>query len=429
MNRLPAHIARLTRSIFLEPDESGRLPSVQFIAGRHLPSVFPSGFGLSWWFSKDIFRATETITSLIIDEDHQFKDCDRESVSDVITSTLQKVCLDRPLFNPEDVLFRRKPNLFECRGPISVAEFASSLLGEIKNNLRSVVGKRCTVYPLVRFRGPSFSIKEAGIHVIAQTDASAWSSCIARGYESNGWSPQTCSLDGGSTVFPHLDFDYVIVAEEYGTQKGARFASTTKFRTFISLLFAIASQRSPHSYFKAMAQPFTACIQFPHVSAPDHVITQSYCGALSPYYTSDIPVDNESIERLKSWYHSYVSCPIDFMQRLEKSTYFVNRGMNSEDIEAYINYFVALDALFGKRGSVEASITNGVCSLALGDKFEQKISWLFDLRNELVHGGSRYVTEWPKYQRYVKHFESNPLYDISALSQAAILEAPHYFAT
>jgi len=98
--------------------------------------------------------------------------------------------------------------------------------------------------------------------------------------------------------------------------------------------------------------------------------------------------------------------------------------MNSDDIEAYINYFVTLDALFGERGAVESSILAGVKSLGVDPKLEEKTSWLFDLRNELVHGGSRYIAEWPSYARYTQHFRTKPFADIRALAQLAVLKAP-----
>jgi hypothetical protein len=101
--------------------------------------------------------------------------------------------------------------------------------------------------------------------------------------------------------------------------------------------------------------------------------------------------------------------------------------MNSDDIEAYVNYFVTLDALFGERGSVESSILAGVKSLGADPKFEEKASWLFDLRNELVHGGSRYITEWPKYDRYVQHFRTKPFSDIRTLAQIAVLNGSMSF--
>ncbi len=429
MNRTLAQVARLTRSILIQPDSSSYLPSAQFIAGKRPPFGFPSGIGICWWYSDDTFEAQEALASLLKEMDGSFKDCDTESVVKTISATLQEICLDRSLFNGDDVFLQRKPNLFECRGQISVIDFASRILDAIKSNLRGIIGRRCTLYPLSRYRGPSFVVPGAGLRAVAKSDESAWSEFAKEGYELNGWSPQSPTLKDSGDRFPsRLDFEYVLVSEEYGTQHGAKFASSVKFRVLITILHAVAAARSRYPSHKAMAQPFRSCIQFPHDSAPDHVITWSDCDALSPYYTSDIPLGPEAIEALKSWYRDSAACSSDFKQRLDKATYFVNRGMNADDIEAYINHFVALDALFGERGSVEASILSGIQALALGPDVEQKVPWLFDLRNELVHGGSRYITEWPKYQRYVRHFKTKPLADVEQIARSAILFAPSRYS-
>lgn len=425
MNRTLAQVARLTRSILLQPDTSSDRPSAQFIAGKHPPSGFPSGIGIHWWYGSDTLQAQEALASLLKETESSFKDCDTESVVKTISTTLQEICLDRPLFNGDDVFLRRQPNLFECRGQIPVVEFASRILDAIKSNLRGIIGRRCTLYPLPRYRGPSFVVPGAGVRAVAKTDELAWTEFGQEGYELGGWSPQSPTLTHNGGRFPgRSDFEYMLVSEEYGTQSGAKFASSIKFRVLITIVHAVSVARSRHPIHKAMAQPFTSCIQFPHRTAPDHVITASNCHALSPYYISDINLEADDVKEVLSWYRERLACSSEFRQRLDKATHFVNRGMNADDIEAYINHFVALDALFGERGSVEASVLSGIQALGLGPDMEQKVPWLFDLRNELVHGGSRYIAEWPKYQRYVRHFKTKPLDDIGQLARSAILRAP-----
>lgn len=425
MDRVQAHVARLMRSILLRPGAEDKMPAAQFFAGRGKPFTFSGGIGLTWWYSPDTFNALDTVTALIIETEQEFRDCDTESVNNIVTSTLQKVCLDSPLFNGDDVAFGRKPNLFECRGAVSVTEFTKTILEEIKQNLRSVIGKRCTIYPLPRFKGPSLSLPEEGLHLISSSDDVAWNNFSARGYIFDSWTPSSpftansnFSFNGG------YGFNYVLIGEDYGTQKGAKFASSLKFRMFITVLFAHASEVSKYGYNKSIAQPFTNCIQFPHETTPDNLLTLSDCGALSPFYASDIIITDNLTKKVAEWYESLNQCPTEYKQRIKKSVNFFNRAMNSEDIESYINYFIALDALFGQRGSVEASIIAGVGNLGLDEKLKEKASWLFDLRNELVHGGSRYISEWPKHQRYTKHFGSKPLNDLKELAQKAILKAP-----
>ncbi|WP_206362813.1 hypothetical protein, partial [Pseudomonas viridiflava] len=94
-------------------------------------------------------------------------------------------------------------------------------------------------------------------------------------------------------------------------------------------------------------------IHFPHKTAPDRSITLSDCGALSPFYISDIIVSDDTTKKIAKWYESLNSCPNEYKQRIKKAANFLNRAMNSDDIESYVNYFISLDALFGKRGSVE----------------------------------------------------------------------------
>lgn len=425
MDRVHAQVARLMRSILLRPGTADEMPAAQFFAGRGKPFTFSGGIGLNWWYSPDTFNAIDTVAALIIESEQEFKDCDTESTNNVVTSTLQKICLDSPLFNGDEVAFGSKPNLFECRGAVSVTDFIKTILEEIKHNLRSIIGKRCTIYPLTRFKGPSLSLPQEGLHLISCSDDTAWNAFSARGYILDSWTPSSPFTANNNFSFGgSYEFNYILIGEDHGTQEGAKFASSLKFRMFITVLFAYASELSKYGYNKSMAQPFTHCIQFPHETSPEKILTLSSCGALSPFYTSDILITDKLAKRVAEWYESLNQCPNEYKQRIRKSVNFFNRAMNSEDIESYINYFIALDALFGQRGSVEASIIAGVSSLGLDEKIKNRISWLFDLRNELVHGGSRYISEWPKHQRYTRHFGSKPLNDLKEVVQKAILKAP-----
>jgi len=423
MDRILAHVVKLTRSIALYPIDADKRPSVQFFPGRPSSFMFAGGISLSWWFNTETYRAVAAISSLILETDPEFRDCDLETLKTIINNTIQEICCDARFFKTDDVMFRAQSNLFACKADIAVQDFASDILHEIKVRLRNAVGKRCTIYPLTRFLGPSFSIPELGLHAIARADTLGWGKLEEMGYLFDGWSPESPHMQNFDAAFPaRLNFNYALVSAEYGTQKGTKFSSLLKLRVLIAIMFAIASEKSICTYHKAMAQPNTQCVQFPHSTCPDPRLVFSDCGALSPFYASDVPLDHSHILELTSWYGALARCTPQFKQRIEKASYFVNRGMNSGDIEAYINYFVALDALFGERGSVETSIARGINRLGLGIEMEKKSTWLFDLRNELVHGGSRFIEEWPKFHRYVRHYESSPLDDLKKLVQKAILK-------
>lgn len=425
MNRICAHVIKLTRSIAFTPYAAEQRPSVQFFAGRPSPFMFARGFALSWFYNADAYRAIAAISSLILETDSEFKDCDLNSVKGIVSNTLQEICLDSPLFNGNDVAFGGRLNLFECRGSVTVSEFATTILDEIKLRLRGSIGLRCMIYPLTRFTGPSFSIPDLGLYAVTRADVAGWECLEDKGYLFNGWSPQSPILQPRGSHFPiALDFSYTLVSEKSGSQKGTKFSSILELRALIAIMFAVASQQSTYPYHKAMAQQNTQCLQFPHDTCPDQHFFQSDCGALAPFYASDVPLNDASVLEILSWYKSLSLCSSEFKQRIEKAVYFVNRGMNSDDIEAYINYFVALDALFGERGSVEASIARGINRLGLGSVIEKQASQLFDLRNELVHGGSRFIAEWSKYYRYTAHFKTEPLDDLKRLVLNAVIKAP-----
>jgi hypothetical protein len=426
---LQSQIIRLTRSILLRPEDPSRRPSAQFIAGKRSPFGLTGGIGVSWWYADDTFHALDALATLLIESSSEFMDCDIESVSNVVSKTLQELCLEKRLFDGDAVFLGRHDTLFACRAA-PPAQFADSILQEITARLRSCIGRRCTIYAVPRFKVPSFVVAGRSIRLISRNDEDAWQKLIDEGYQFDGWSPLCPKLGQREdrTFSPPGDFECVLVAEENGTQRGARFNSILKFRKLAALLFASACERSPQKIHKAAARPFEFCVQFPHKSITDANVTRSDCDPVIPYFASDVCLLSEDIASISKWYERLDRCGDEHQGRIEKAAHFVNRGMNSDDIESYINYFVALDALFGQRGSVEASILEGVQALNLDVSLTKKVPWLFDLRNEIVHGGSRYISEWPKYRRYTQHFRSKPIDDVRNLAQMAMLRGPGLYA-
>ena len=292
------------------------------------------------------------------------------------------------------------------------------------------MGRRCTVFAVPRFKVASFIVPGRSIRLIARNDEEAWQKLIDDGYQFDGWSPLNPQLGfrEDTTFCPPGNFECVLVAEENGTQRGTRFNSILKFRKLAALLFATACERSPHKIHKAMARPFEFCVQFAHKSSSNGNVTRSDCDPVIPYSVSDVELCSDDVSSILGWYEQLDRCMNEHQGRIEKAAHFVNRAINSDDIESYINYFVALDALFGQRGAVEASILEGVQALSLDATLTEKTHWLFKLRSEIVHGGSRYISEWPEYRRYTQHFRSKPIDDVRDLAQSAMLRAPSLYA-
>ena len=91
-------------------------------------------------------------------------------------------------------------------------------------------------------------------------------------------------------------------------------------------------------------------------------------------------------------------------------------------IHQFLYFFIVLDALFGVIGNVEESIKKGISSYLTEPEWQKKIKKLFDLRSELVHGGSSYIEEWKGYDSYVNHFNSSPERDIEIAATKCLRE-------
>lgn len=417
-------IITLTKAIRLQPKQKEERGWVQFIAGKKLFG-FATGIGLTWWADNNVRGAIESVATLIISGRPEFKDCDLATVADVVVSTLQEICLDNTVFAADDVVAMRQRTLFDCHR-LKILEFATALHLAMEANLRRRITKHCTIYVLPRFRSNSFDVADGTLHVIARDDSAAWEGLIQKGYVFDGWSPSQPTQNGrGDSLFtPTGRMDCMLAAEEYGTQKGVHFNSVMRFRQLIALLYAVVSERSHCPIHKSMADPPQFCIQFTHRDSSEPMLIRQDCQPLVPVYSGDVQIEPRDQVRVAEWYSAVKSASDETRGRAEKGAHFFNRGMNSNDIEAFLNFFICLDAIFGERNSVEASILTGVSELELKDKASEKTRWLFELRSELVHGGSRYIAEWPKYVRYTNHFRSEPAVDVQRIARAALLRAP-----
>jgi hypothetical protein len=417
-------IVSLTKAISLGPGQQGQHAWVQFIAGKRSRGL-PGRIGLAWWANNDIQAALETVATLLITGRPEFKDCDLPTVASVVLDTLQEVCLDNTIFAADDVLAMRQNTLFDCRRA-GVVEFATALHLAMEASLRRRITRHCTVYVLPRFISHSFSLDNGSLHVIARGDCVAWEELVRKGYVFDDWSPSRPKQKGrDDLVFtPKGRVDCVLAAEDHGTQKGVHFNSIMRFRQLIALLYAVASDRSKYPIHKSMAAAPEFCVQFTHRDSSECLLIRQDCRPLVPVYVEDVVIEAGDQARVAEWYSAVASANDDARSRAEKGAHFFNRGMNANDIEAFINFFISLDAVFGEQGSVEASILAGVRELGLDDRESEKTRWLFELRSELVHGGSRYIAEWPKYVRYRDHFRSEPAADVQRIARTAVLLAP-----
>lgn len=424
MKKLIGQVIALTKNILLNEPEDRKFSMEQFSAGKTDPFSF-GGFGIYWWYTEAAYKFVENISFMITTEYPLFSDCDHKSIQNTVRTTLREVCVDKHIFNSDDVCFGRKNTLFECRSVSNTEYFAKYILDKVVNNIKSSITDWCVIYTAPRLSGSTFVIESEKIHVIHKSDKNYWSRLSEIGYETYVINPETGNdKDGLATPFSRLSYEYLFVTESRGTVNGSRFSSSLKFRKLFSVIYAVSTKTR---LLKVMEKPYSHSMQIPHKDSIINRLTISEIGKLLPYYSEEKVLNNEDINNVKVWYELEARLLKEQRDRINKCAHFINKGMNSKDIESYVHYFVALDALYGNRGSVEKSIVNGVSELPQNNVWNEKIRWLFDLRNELVHGGSRFIEEWPDYLRYYRHFNAEPASDIEQLAFLALSSMPLIF--
>lgn len=424
MKKIIGKAIQLTKNIWLiEPaHERGFLS--QFSPGKSQNFVFSAGVFICWWHTKSGVKITEELASMLICYDKTLASMDHKSAIKIINSTLNEICIDDRLFNSNQVCFRGNKTLFECRAKKNTEMFGELIVNEMFSRLKQNIEKWCTSYIAPRISGNTFNIAIIGITAIAKPDKESWKNTVEAHYKTDYWQSEFGVFPQGKNIdFSRLKYSYIFISENIGTQDGCKFSAQINLRKLFAVIYALASSSTHHCFQNCAAAPNTYTIQFPDINSTSS-ITISEIGQLAPYNIENIPLSDNDIKDIQNWFEQTDNLPQEQSNRIDKCAHFINRAMNSEDLESYINFFIALDALFGKRGSVEASIIRGIEKIPKTNRWQEKISWLFELRSELVHGGCKSIVEWPRYHNYYQHFDSTPSADIEKMAFCALLSSP-----
>lgn len=192
-------------------------------------------------------------------------------------------------------------------------------------------------------------------------------------------------------------------------------------RTFLAVLFSHLMERERSVLRKSIAFPIPYTIQF---SSGRQI--SSHGRELAHSMVIDTILTEEDIGKIHLWYTKFNSSQEEGINRLRTCSQYIQKAITErDDIDQFIHYFISVDDLFGIRGAVEESIKSGIRKV-FGDDNEwvQKAECLFDLRSDLVHGGSGSIGDWNRLERYIKYFKSEPLEDITVV---ALISFRKYF--
>jgi hypothetical protein len=421
--KILGQIIRLSRSIVFQEPVNEKGYKLQFIA--KIPSLQSLDIGpsITLWKTKGSFRAIESIARMIRSCHPEAVDCDTDTIEDLIPRTVQDLILDQRVFNIESIISASQNCLADCRADANINQFSEIIYTHLMARVRTSIGQWCTVMGVPRVICESFEILQTGLSLISRTDKEKWDDIVSSSYQTNDWShllggaPNT-----GSPQLFGLECRSLVVHQSDGTQKGSKFSSRLEFAKFFAVLYATATVQEGMRVLPAMAEPYTWCIQFPSRTSSGLQVTQSQLGeAVFPFFCADLKLSSDAVESILKWYVGLFNLPAKRRARVEKACHFVNRGIMTLGLDSYVNFFISLDALFGTSGDVGGSIQRGVESVPIDIDLKKRVSWLYRLRSELVHGGSRFCAEWKGYEHYYAHFRSKPEDDVNRIACSALL--------
>lgn len=403
----------------------------QFLAPRDpaSPWDFAGGARLDWFAADDYYRRLEAFAHLLIETEPDLAGGDAKSFREVFLRTLEDHALDSALFDPHVVRTASVPSLFDARADKNGDAWRRRLWDTIRPELAASIREWLVLYPLHPFTGKVFHLGHDGISILDPDDVAAWHELATRYPGLKEWSPRT-----GLRSHPDDMHFYGgapsrwLACEVGGTAAGATKNAANRMWTFIALLLAHFHSISKTVLVRLHARTPYMCGQFSTAAtAADAVYAQREIGALLPHQVNQLNVNDTLIASLRAWYAARDGADEAGRHRATIASHFVHYGINADrDVERYIHFFVALDALFGQRGRVELGIRDGFAKLHPGDSaWGIRGAELYQLRNELAHGGTSTIETWDRLEAYDRTFRSEPLADLSMAATDALVR---YFA-
>jgi hypothetical protein len=425
LSKITKKVLFLTKQVHLKESPDTSSPLIRFFAGKNPFPILGNSFGMEWWLTKRGWDCYEDIANMAISYDPQLRGGDRESFCKVIDKSLQENANNNKIFNVDKIFFRQTSNLLEARAVDNIEEFVSRLWIEIHANLVKSMTDWLVLYPLHRVKSHSFVLGFDGMSLLSSSDVDRWQELSMHYSDAQYWNPSSGTWAEGMYRDSLKDFLAVptwLVCEVSGTALGSKKLAARQMRTFLAVLFSYLENRVPYLLYKSGADKAFYSIQFPKDA------TQVGCGSvcdsignLLPPLLDDIDVQSETLYEVQDWYVQRASSPDPVKKRATTASHFIHYGIIHDDLERFLHFFFALDALFGERNKVEQSIINGVKqTFPMNITWEKRVEKLFDLRSELVHGGASEISDWEGLESYQRYFKSQPLEDVKIATITAL---------
>ena len=427
-------ILALTKQIHLRkpPQDSARLQ--KFLTGNS-PFILGS-ISLEWWLTKCADSICEQISDMAISFDQSLQSGDRESFCKIIEGVFQENSVNEELFDTNCIFFQARQTLFDSILDSNKKEFAAKFWNKLHIAFKNSMLNWLVLYPLHRIKAPSVVLEFDNLSLLDSNDIHRWEE-LSKAY--NGakyWQPQF------GTWLPEINRDSFtdlllaptwlaptwlaptwlvcaptwLVCEVFGTALGARDLAGSQMRTFLAVLFSYLKNEVPALLIKSSAEKCSNSIQFSNQGS-----VYANIGNLLPPLIETVEISRDTILQVRDWYAKLSSTSIEKAERAKTASHFIHYGIVFDNLERFLHFFIALDALFGERQGVEKNIISGIRQTFADDsRWVECTKKLFDLRSELVHGGCSSITNWKELDSYRQRFQSHPLVDVGNAAMTAL---------
>lgn len=406
--------------------------------------AFNSGGGTSmglrqvtWWVTHKAIVETRELAGMIRKIDREYAEASVAAIQLEIDRVLRANLDDSDLFDLRRVT-RGASTLFDAIAADDKRGIARKLWDKILSAVKDLQPRWLVLYPLRGVVADSVDVGFDGLSVMAPTDVDKWQGYSShyprttRFYPAEG-SPERFSAPTvwGMTL-PTADenrrFTWLI-CEAKGTESGVIRIVADRMRTLLALLFA-QWHPSCADFFviKSVLGEHRCSLQFaPAGNRKQDAITPGTIGRLMPSLPLDFVISTADVVQIRRWYAAYSSADESLQRRAITACQFIHHAIMADGFERFVHYYIALDAMFGERYKVEENVKGALLQMFPNDPlWSYRADHLFDLRNELIHGGTSSLDKWKGLEAYMRHVKTSPLEDVG---RAAMTALRNYFVS
>ena len=397
----------------------------------------PAGFRqVTLWRTHHAVLETRELAAMIRELDPEYAGASVAAIQLEVDRVLKANLFNRDLFDLRKITTKTS-SLFDAVAADDKKGFARKLWDKILAAVKDLQPHWLVLYPLRGVIADSVDIGFEGLSVMAPNDVEKWATYATRYPQTTNFNPAEGSPERYSTPtvwgikLPTAEenrrFSWLI-CEAKGTDSGVGRVAAMRMRTFLALVFA---QWYPHNadffVFKSDLGEHRHSLQFASAgNRSQDAISCGPIGRLMPSFPIDFGISADNVIQIRRWYGEYNSADQLLQRRAITASQYIHHAIMADGFERFIHYYIALDAMFGERNKVEDNIKAALLQMFPNDPlWIYRADRLFDLRNELIHGGTSLVDGWKGLEAYMRHTKTSPLEDVG---RAAMTALRNYFS-